>query len=97
MRYRWSRKPPASFISLILSTPRLIISSQTSRRDGMTVASTVLDVTVASTQPCRGTVTAVETSKRWSRTRSPFAGWIRSASVRAPNAQGVDSAGEPAG
>jgi hypothetical protein len=35
MRYRWSRKPPATFISSIFSAPLLTVSPRTSHRGGM--------------------------------------------------------------
>lgn len=60
MRYRCSRKPPGSFISLIFSTPLLMVWSQTNQRGGMPATSTVLGaaVTTASLRP--GAVVAIE-------------------------------------
>jgi hypothetical protein len=88
MRYRWSRKPPASFISLIFSTPLLMVSSRTSHRRGMRADSTALGAAVAKTTPRVNASVAME---------NRGGQWILVGidAIQSPNTQSVDSGCEP--
>lgn len=89
MRYRWSRKPPASFISLIFSTPLLMVSSRTSHRLGMRADPTALGAAVAMTTSRVNASVAMEN-------RGGQGILVGIDGIQSPNPQSVDSGCEPA-